>query len=84
MSKKPIDPQRIKNAIIVNVIDFLDSGDCKYQAQAIENLNNFAKEFRVPLTFQGTKEELIKTLKEFILNIDGYNITIPNLYRSLK
>lgn len=75
--------ERIKSHIIVNVLDFIDTKQNQKKLEAISQLKEFSKFYNVPLRTMTGKPDIMKSLKEFILNRDGYNETIINLYRSL-
>lgn len=80
---KTIDPYKTKDRIILSVLNLIELSDPKFKEEALECLNDFSKYYSVPLKGLSTNSDLMERLKEFILNIDGYNKTIPNLYRSL-
>ena len=72
----------LKDNIIINVFDYLDikNDDCKIIA--IKDLKLFAKHYHVVLS-KKTNIELKKAFREFIINKNGYNTTINNLYHCL-
>lgn len=76
-------PESIKMIIIFNILELIETNDPKYQIEAITKLKELGKYYTAPITGKSEPGERMPRLKEFILNANGYNETIPNLYRSL-
>jgi len=72
----------LKDQIIYNTIEYLDTHDLGYSNKAKMHLQDLAKEFHITLKKQ-SKIDTKVALKKFILNGDGYNETIPKLFNSL-
>ena len=75
--------RQLKSEIIVNLLDFLEYNDNEKKKEAIEKLHEFAKFYKIPLRRKAIASDNKKYLKKFILNLEGYIETIPNLYNSL-
>ena len=73
----------IKNNIIVNILNFIDTGQDKYSEKASEGLSILAKSYGVSLRRQERKQPIKPALIKFILNKEGYIETIPPLYNSI-
>lgn len=73
----------MKDKIIYHVFEFLETGDLTHSEIAKEHLKNLAKKYHVRLKYKKTLYNTKEAFKEFILNGEGYNITIPKLYNSL-
>ena len=76
--------QVVKENTIVCVLDFLDIKNPKYKDKAINLLIEFAKHYNIPLKRKDGIPKIKIHLRQFILNDEGYMITISNLYNSLK
>jgi hypothetical protein len=84
MNKSKNNSERIKSQIIIHVLDFIEHGEKEYRKQATEKIHEFAKFYTVPLKRKAMNPEIKEHLRKFILNIEGYMTTIPNLYNSLN
>jgi Mor family transcriptional regulator len=73
----------LKSVIIVAILDLIDSDNSDKKKEVIEKLSEYAKEFKIPLRRKATVSNVKKHLREFILNREGYIVTIPNLFNSL-
>ncbi len=71
----------MKDEIIYNIFEFLETKDQSFKNKALELLNEMAKHYHVPIKKQ-PKKELKTCFKAFILNGKGYAETINNLYNS--
>lgn len=76
-------PQMIKDIVIYNVLELIETEDPKYQIEAINKLKELSKFHSIPVNSLSQVGDRMQRLKEFVLNADGYIKTIPNLYRSL-
>lgn len=72
----------MKDKIIFNVFMFLDTKDLIYKQAAIDLLTEFAKTYHIPIK-KVAKIPLKTAFTEFILNENGYIITINKLIFSL-
>jgi hypothetical protein len=72
----------LKEKIIYHVFEFLETGDIEHSKIAKEHLKELAKKYHVKI-----KKQIItntkNAFKEFILNNNGFDETIPKLYNSL-
>lgn len=75
--------QMIKDIVIYNVLELIETEDPKYQIEAINKLKELSKFHSIPMNGLSQVGDRMQRLKEFVLNADGYIKTIPNLYRSL-
>lgn len=74
----------LKCRIIINVLDYIEHNKQEDRKEALEKLSEFSKFYNVPLRRKALIPELKLHLRQFILNHDGYNNTIVNLYNSLQ
>ena len=74
----------VKNKIIVHILNFLDIKNPKYKDKAIELLTEYAKFRNVPLKRKDGLPKIKIHLGQFIINNEGYNTTINNIFNSLK
>lgn len=78
---------RIKNEIIVHVLNYLDSEESDKRINelslAIDKLKVYAKDYRLKLKPKLDPGNISDALKSFILNKDGYKTNIPKLYNLL-
>ena len=72
----------MKDEIIYNIFEYLETKESSFKNKALELLTNFAKYYHVPIKKQPEKD-LKSCFKAFILNGKGYNVTINNLYNAL-
>lgn len=73
----------IKDIVIYNVLELIETEDPRYQIEAINKLKELSKFHSIPMNGLSQVGDRMQRLKEFVLNADGYIKTIPNLYRSL-
>lgn len=64
-------------------MEVIDTKDDYQKQQAIEKLTDYAKFYQVSLRRKPGRFDLKTVLKKWILNREGYNETIPNLYNAL-
>lgn len=74
--------ESLKDNIIYNIFEFLETKDLSYALKAKEYLNELAGKYHIPLK-KGTKSDLKIIFKKFILNKDGYSKILPILYNSI-
>ena len=76
------DINKVKLNIITNVYLFIDTNDSKYSEDALKALKELASIYHVT-TRKTMKLPLKPTFKQFILNKEGYQVTINKLYNAL-
>ena len=74
----------LKSEIIVHVLDYIDDNNFQEKGKAIGELNKFAKFYTVSIKKEFLTPNNKKYLKKFILNKEGYIVTISNLFNSLN
>jgi len=80
MSK--IDIHRLKDKIIIEILDYYNTKDNKYKIEALKDLLIFAKHYAIIIKKEHRMNK--RAFREFILNEKGYNETIQDLYNYLK
>lgn len=71
----------LKKNIIIDVLQIIEDGTVN--SNLIDNVKKFAKYFKVPLVSFSAKEDLIKSLRLFVSNEEGYNLSLKRLNNSL-
>jgi len=77
-----MDINRLKDKIIVEVLDYYREKDEKLRQEILDNLLEFAKYYGVIIKKDNIFNK--KALRAFILNDEGYNKTIKDLYNLIK
>lgn len=72
----------LKDKIILNVFEYIETGDISHSIKAQEHLRELAKHYHISIKKQAKKDIKI-CFKAFISNGRGYVETIPNLLNSL-
>lgn len=72
----------IKSKIIIECLDYLETSDNQHRLKAVELLKELASYYNVFLNKQ-PKADLKQSLRQFILNNEGYNTTLRTLYFAL-
>lgn len=83
-NSKPSKVKQIKAEIIVHVLDFIDEGKAQEKLQAIEKLKEYAKFYSISLYRKDCTPNIKLHLRQFVLNKEGYIITVKNLFNSLN
>jgi len=73
----------MKDKIIFNVFEFIETGDTHHSNLAKEFLKTFAKKYHIKIKDKRVNYNTKEAFKDFILNGKGYNETIQRLYNSL-
>ncbi len=79
---KQLKSEKIKSEIIIECLDYIETKDKAHKEKALELLKEFAKYYNVFLNKQN-KFDLKTSLRKFILNTEGYNNTLRQLYFAL-
>ena len=74
--------EKLKGQIIIDCLDLLENGNEEHRINAIESIKEFAKLYSVVLN-KDKKVGLKAALRQFIINKEGYNVTVRRLYFSL-
>jgi len=74
--------ESLKDNIIYNIFEFLETKDLSYANKAKEYLNELAVKYHISLK-KSAKSDLKLIFKRFILNKEGYSKILPILYNSL-
>lgn len=75
--------ESLKDNIIYNIFEFLETKDLSYALKAKEYLNELAGKYHISLKKSTQKQDLKLIFKRFILNKEGYSKILPILYNSL-
>ena len=73
----------VKGKIIIECMDFIESGNPIHKIKANKLLKVMINYYTVVVNNQGRKDLKI-SLREFILNENGYNLSLRNLHASLN
>ena len=73
----------LKSIIIIECLDLLETNNVIHKNKAVNLLQKMANHYTVVLN-NDKKTDLKLSLRKFILNEDGYNITLKRLYFALK
>ena len=73
---------QMKDEIIFNVLNYLDSNDKTDANKAKYGLQEFAKAFNFTIKKQ-VKPDTKEALKQFVINKKGYPETVTRLFNSL-
>jgi len=71
-------------AIIVKILDFLDTGDMDIRTEIAFLLQEQAKVFHINIRRSKAPNDVQKSLRKYILNKEGYLITIPEIFNALN
>lgn len=75
---------QVKADIIVHVLRVMEKPEPIIIATTIEQLRKYAMFYRIHLiNIPGNRPELNQSLRQFIVNGEGYSTTIKNLYNAL-
>jgi hypothetical protein len=74
--------ESLKDQIIYNVFEYLETKDLSFSLKAQENLQLLAKYYHITIKKQA-KKDLKVCFKAFILNGKGYIETLTSLYNAL-
>jgi hypothetical protein len=74
---------KIKDLVVFNVFQYLETKDLSFAIAAKENLEIMAKYYHIPIKKQIQAKDLKKSFLEFVLNGKGYSVTINSLYVQL-
>lgn len=74
--------ESLKDNIIYNIYEYLESGDLMYANKAKEFINELAGKYHISLR-KGQKADLKVMFKKFILNKEGFTKILPMLYNSI-
>jgi hypothetical protein len=74
--------ESIKDNIIYNIFEFLETGDLKYANNAKELINELATKYHIQLK-KTQKANLKIIFKKFIINKDGYKDILPTFFNSI-
>jgi len=77
---------RLKDQIIVQVLELIESNDKDKKRHVLKKLEKLANEYNISSIRKDPKSgtNTMKFLKEFILNDSGYPETIKKLYNSIN
>jgi hypothetical protein len=75
--------ESLKDNIIYNIFEFLETGDLMYANHAKEYLNELAGKYHISLRKSTQKSDLKVMFKKFILNKEGFAKILPMLYNSI-
>lgn len=74
--------ESLKDNIIYNIFEYLETGNLMYANKAKEYLNELAGKYHISLK-KCPKADLKLMFKKFILNREGYTKILPILYNSI-
>ncbi|MFA6185485.1 MAG: hypothetical protein WC720_05075 [Candidatus Shapirobacteria bacterium] len=75
--------ESLKDNIIFNIFEYLETGDLMFANKAKEYLNELAGKYHISLRKSNQKADLKVMFKKFILNKEGYSQILPMLYNSI-
>lgn len=73
-----------KDKIIYNILIYLENKDNSNMPKIREDLKAMAKHHRVILKSKKVRISIYDALKSFIINNEGYNITMNRLYNCIR
>jgi hypothetical protein len=75
--------QNLKDLIIYNIFEFLETKDNSFAEKAKEYILELGKKYHIPIKKIIRKSDLKAIFKRFILNNEGYSVVLPILFNSL-
>lgn len=73
----------LKDKIIYALLKYLKTGEAEYRVDVLEKLKDLAAHYKIKIKITAHKPDKIEAMYKFILNNEGYIISINNLYNAV-